>query len=132
MPFILQDGTGGIKVNLESFKRTDYGQFIKQWDGAFAQTLGKQLMASAVAGLLGGARVKKHRWTIYGLRLGDPVYLLGATKPRPASELQAEGQGWNVGQQHHRSLGQRRRHRYEVHVDARLRTVKRWKIPFRL
>ena len=92
MPFILQDGTGGIKVNLESFKRTDYGQFIKRWDGAFAQTLGKQLMASAVAGLLGGARVKSHRWTLYGLRSGDPVYLLGATKPRPDSEIQADPQ----------------------------------------
>ena len=92
MPFILQDGTGGIKVNLESFKRTDYGQFIKQWDGAFAQTLGKQLMASAVAGLLGGARVKKHRWTLYGLRAGDPVYVLGATRPRPDSEIQADPQ----------------------------------------
>ena len=92
MPFILQDGTGGIKVNLESFKRTNYGQFIKRWDGAFAQTLGKQLMASAVAGLLGGARIKKHRWTLYGLRSGDPVYVLGATKPRPATEVQADPQ----------------------------------------
>tara|TARA_Y100000766_G_scaffold196836_1_gene169302 strand:- start:309 stop:1646 length:1338 start_codon:yes stop_codon:yes gene_type:complete len=92
MPFILQDGTGGIKVNLESFKRTNYGKFIKRWDGAFAQTLGKQLMASAVASLLGGARIKKHRWTLYGLRSGDPVYVLGATKPRPATEVQADPQ----------------------------------------
>ena len=97
VPFVLQDGTGGIKVNLPSFKRTDYGQFLKRWDGAFAQTLGKQLMASAVAGLLGGARIKKHRWTLYGLRSGDPVYLLGATKPRPAAELQAEGLDGTLG-----------------------------------
>ena len=97
MPFVLQDGTGGIKVNLPSFKRTDYGQFLKRWDGAFAQTLGKQLMASAVAGLLGGAKIKKHRWTLYGLRSGDPVYLLGATKPRPAAELQAEGLDGTLG-----------------------------------
>ena len=92
MPFILQDGTGGIKVNLESFKRTDYGQFIKQWDGAFAQSLGKQMMASAVAGFLKGATVKGHRWTLYGLRSGDPVYLLGATRPKPDSEIQADPQ----------------------------------------
>jgi hypothetical protein len=92
MPFILQDGTGGIKVNLESFKRTEYGQFIKQWDGAFAQSLGKQMMASAVAGLLRGAKVKQHRWTLYGLRSGDPVYVLGSTKPRPATEVQADPQ----------------------------------------
>jgi hypothetical protein len=97
VPFLLHDGTGGIKVNLTSFKRMEYGQFLKRWEGAFAETLGKQLMASAVAGLLGGATVKEHRWTVYGLRLGDPVYLLGATKPRPVSELQAEGLDGTLG-----------------------------------
>ena len=97
VPFTLHDGTGGIKVNLTSFKRTDYGQMLKRWDGAFAQTLGKQLMASAVAGLLRGTTVEGHRWTLYGLRLGDPVYLLGATKPKPASELQAEGLDGTLG-----------------------------------
>ena len=90
-PFILHDGTGGIRVNAHSFKRTNYGQYLKRWDGAFAQTLGKQLMAQAVAGLLGGARVKKHRWTLYGLRLGNPVYVLGQTLSRPSEALQAEG-----------------------------------------
>ena len=96
-PFILQDGTGGIRVNAQSFKRSDYGQYLKRWDGAFAQTLGKQLMASAIAGLLGGARVKKHRWTLYGLRLGNPVYVLGQTKPRPSEALQAEGMDGTLG-----------------------------------
>jgi hypothetical protein len=59
--------------------------------------LGKQLMASAVASLLGGATVKKHRWTLFGLRLGDPVYVLGQAKPRPADELQAEGLDGTLG-----------------------------------
>tara|TARA_B100001113_G_scaffold29825_1_gene21403 strand:+ start:1463 stop:2812 length:1350 start_codon:yes stop_codon:yes gene_type:complete len=96
-PFILHDGTGGIRVNTSSFKRTDYGQYLKRWDGAFAQTLGKQIMAQAVAGLLGGARVKKHRWTLYGLRLGNPVYVLGQTKPRPSDAIQAEGLDGTLG-----------------------------------
>ena len=96
-PFILHDGTGGIRVNTSSFKRTDYGQYLKRWDGAFAQTLGKQIMAQAVAGLLGGARVKKHRWTLYGLRLGNPVYVLGQTKPRPSEAIQAEGLDGTLG-----------------------------------
>ena len=94
---MLHDGTGGIKVNLTSFKRTEYGQMLKRWEGAFAESLGKQLMAQAAANLLRGTRVTGHRWTIYGLRLGDPVYLLGATKPRPASELQAEGLDGTLG-----------------------------------
>ena len=96
-PFILHDGTGGIRVNTSSFKRIDYGQYLKRWDGAFAQTLGKQIMASAIAGMLGGARVKKHRWTLYGLRLGNPVYVLGQTKPRPSEALQAEGLDGTLG-----------------------------------
>ncbi len=96
-PFILHDGTGGIRVNTSSFKRIEYGQYLKRWDGAFAQTLGKQIMASAIAGMLGGARVKQHRWTLYGLRLGNPVYVLGQTKPRPSEALQAEGLDGTLG-----------------------------------
>jgi hypothetical protein len=90
-PFILHDGTGGVKVQCSSFKRTEWGNYLKRWDGSFAQTLGKQIMAQAVAGLLGGASVRKHRWTLYGLRLGNPVYLLGSAVPRPQEELAQEG-----------------------------------------
>ena len=54
-------------------------------------------MSQAIAGLLGGARVKKHRWTLYGLRLGNPVYVLGQTKPRAREELAAEGLDGNLG-----------------------------------
>ena len=52
--FMLHDGTGGIKVNLTSFKRAEYGQMLKRWSGAFAESLGKQLMAQAAASLLRG------------------------------------------------------------------------------
>ena len=96
-PFILHDGTGGIRVNAHSFKRADYGQYLKRWDGRFAQTLGKQMMSQAIAGMLGGARVKKHRWTLYGLRLGNPVYVLGETKPRTSDALAAEGLDGTLG-----------------------------------
>ena len=96
-PFILHDGTGGIRVNAASFKRRNYGKYLKRWDGAFAQTLGKQIMSQAVAGLLGGGRVKKHRWTLSGLRLGNPVYVLGQTKPRTSEALQAEGLDGTLG-----------------------------------
>ena len=90
-PFILHDGTGGVKIQCGSFKRTEWGDYLKRWDGAFAQTLGKQFMAQAVAGLLGGARVKKHRWTLYGLRLGNPAYILGNAVPRSREDLAPEG-----------------------------------------
>ena len=96
-PFILHDGTGGIKVHTNSFKRRDFGNFLKRWDGAFAQTLGKQLMAQAVAGLLGGAKVKKHRWTLWGLRIGNPIYVLGQTRSRSQEDLQSEGLDGTLG-----------------------------------
>ena len=90
-PFILHDGTGGIRVNGGSFKRSDYGNFIKRWDGAFAESLGKQFMSSLIAGALGGWRVVDHRWTLYGIKLGNPVYIMGEIRSRPDQEIEAEG-----------------------------------------
>ena len=90
-PFILHDGTGGIKVHGNSFKRTDYGNYIKRWDGAFAESLGKQFMSSLIAGALGGWRVIDHRWTLYGIRLGNPVYVMGEIRPRTNEDIEAEG-----------------------------------------
>ena len=90
-PFILHDGTGGIRVHAQSFKRTNYGNFIKRWDSAFAKSLGKQFMSQMVAGMVGGWRVVDHRWTLYGMKLGNPVYLIGEVKSRPRDEIEAEG-----------------------------------------
>ena len=90
-PFILHDGTGGIRVNGNSFKRTDYGNYIKRWDGAFAESLGQQFMSSLIAGALGGWRVIDHRWTLYGIKLGNPVYIMGEIRSRPDHEIKAEG-----------------------------------------
>lgn len=90
-PFILHDGTGGIRINVNGFKRTDYGNYIKRWDGAFAESLGQQFMSSLIAGALGGWRVIDHRWTLYGIKLGNPVYLMGEIRSRPNQEIEAEG-----------------------------------------
>ena len=95
-PFILHDGTGGIRVNGQSFKRSDYGNYIKRWDGAFAETLGKQFMASLVAGVLGGWRVIDHRWTLYGIKLGNPVYIMGEVKSRSRADIDAENLDGNL------------------------------------
>ena len=89
-PFILHDGTGGIRVNAQSFKRNDYGNFIKRWDSAFAKSLGQQFMASLIAGALGGWRVIDHRWTLYGVKLGNPIYLMGEVKSRSREDIDAE------------------------------------------
>jgi len=90
-PFILHDGTGGIRVNGENFKRSDYGDFIKRWDSAFAKSLGQQFAAQLFAGLVGGWRVTDHRWTLYGLKLGNPVYLVGQVKSKSNAMIAEEG-----------------------------------------
>ena len=90
-PFILHDGTGGIRVNGENFKRSDYGDFIKRWDSAFAKSLGQQFFAQLVAGFVGGWRVTDHRWTLYGLKMGNPVYLVGQVKSKSNAMIAEEG-----------------------------------------
>lgn len=47
-------------------------------------------MASLIAGVLGGWRVIDHRWTLYGIKLGNPVYLMGEVKSRSRSDIDAE------------------------------------------
>ncbi|MDP6869484.1 MAG: hypothetical protein QGI21_01765 [Candidatus Poseidoniaceae archaeon] len=82
-PFILHDGTGGVRVLTETFKRKEWGQYLKRWDSAFARNLGEEFLSS-----LAGAR--DHRWTLYGLKLGHPVYLLGEAKPRTRESITQE------------------------------------------
>ena len=47
-------------------------------------------MSSLIAGALGGWRVIDHRWTLYGLKLGNPIYLMGEVKSRSREDIDAE------------------------------------------
>ena len=47
-------------------------------------------MSSLIAGVLGGWRVIDHRWTLYGIKLGNPVYIMGEVKSRPRADIDAE------------------------------------------
>jgi len=91
VPFILNDGTGGILVNPTTFKRTDMGQYLKRWESNHADSLKKELGMEFAARLFTSGNVVKHRWTVYALRIGNPVYLVGTTRSRPQEELQNEG-----------------------------------------
>ena len=91
VPFILNDGTGGILVKPTTFARTDMGQYLKRWESNHADSLKKELGMEFAARLFTGGNVVKHRWTVYALRIGNPVYVLGTTKSRPQEELQNEG-----------------------------------------
>ena len=48
-------------------------------------------MSSLIAGVLGGWRVIDHRWTLYGIRLGNPVYIMGEIRSRTNEDIEAEG-----------------------------------------
>ncbi|MGB1366005.1 MAG: hypothetical protein ACPG64_06410 [Candidatus Poseidoniaceae archaeon] len=91
VPFILNDGTGGILVQPTTFKRTDMGQYLKRWESNHADSLKKELGMEFAARLFTGGNVVKHRWTVYALRIGNPVYLVGTTRSRPQEEIQNEG-----------------------------------------
>ena len=91
VPFILNDGTGGILVHPTSFKRLDMGQYLKRWESNHADSLTKELGMEFASRLFTGGNIIKHRWTVYALRIGNPVYVLGTTRSRPQEELQNEG-----------------------------------------
>ncbi len=91
VPFILNDGTGGIVVKPTTFKRTDMGQYLKRWESNHGDSLKKELGMEFAARLFTGGNVVKHRWTVYALRIGNPVYILGTTRSRPQEEIQSEG-----------------------------------------
>jgi hypothetical protein len=66
VPFILHDGSGGIRVEPSMFERIHYQVPLNVWN-------------------IGTAR-----WTLYGLRLGDPVYIHGEVASRTKAELADE------------------------------------------
>ena len=91
VPFILHDGSGGIYTRPSTFERKDFGGFVKQWTTNHAQSLSDAYWRMKHGLLYNQGHVLAHRWTIYALRIGDPVYALGMIKPRPSEELEWPG-----------------------------------------
>ena len=92
-PFILHDGSGGVRIESQTFSRIGWGNHLKQWYATVdTYKMGRDMMTRLSTGLLsGGGRVKQHRWTLWGLRTGNPVYLTGEVTPRTEEEMAAEG-----------------------------------------
>ena len=91
-PFILHDGSGGVRIESQTFSRIDWGNHLKQWYATVdTHKIGRDLMTRLSTGLLsGGGKIKQHRWTLWGLRTGNPVYLTGEVTPRTAEEMTVE------------------------------------------
>lgn len=97
VPFMLHDGTGGIRVESNTFKNKQLGNFVKQWTSSHADTLKDHFKTEFAARLFNDGDVRKHRWTAYALRIGNPVYLLGMVKPRSREEMAREHLDGTVG-----------------------------------
>ena len=97
VPFMLHDGTGGIRVESGSFKKKDLGNYVKRWTSSHADTLRDHFQTEFAARLFRNGDVRKHRWTAYALRIGNPVYLLGMVKPRSNEEMAQENLDGTVG-----------------------------------
>ena len=97
VPFMLHDGTGGIRVESGSFKRKDLGNYVKRWTSSHADTLRDHFQTEFAARLFRNGDVRKHRWTAYALRIGNPVYLMGMVKPRSNEEMAQENLDGTVG-----------------------------------
>ena len=97
VPFMLHDGTGAIRVESRTFKKKNLGNFVKQWTSNHADTLREHFKTEFAARLFSDGDVRKHRWTAYALRIGNPIYLLGMVKPRSRDELAHEGLDGSIG-----------------------------------
>ena len=97
VPFMLHDGTGAIRVESSTFKKKNLGNYIKRWTSTHADTLRDHFKTEFAARLFSDGDVRKHRWTAYALRIGNPVYLLGMVKPRQRDELANEGLDGSIG-----------------------------------
>ena len=97
VPFMLHDGTGGIRVESGSFKKKDLGNYVKMWTSSHADTLRDHFQTEFAARLFRNGDVRKHRWTAYALRIGNPVYLMGMVKPLSNEEMAQENLDGTVG-----------------------------------
>ena len=88
-PFILHDGTGGVLVQPKSFEYVELGEHIVRWTVPANKTaigsIGRIFKIATV-----GETILKHRWTLWGLALGDPCYTIGVASSRTAKQMKGE------------------------------------------
>ncbi len=80
-PYILHDGTGGVLVHPNTFNIQNMGQYITKWEcphNVFDYDLYQGIFHRA----WNGGKILRHKWTLFGLAIGDPCYLIGHAEPR--------------------------------------------------
>ena len=85
--FVLNDGTGGIVVRPGSWRgrRVELGQHLIQWECNHDLSY-----RGLILNLMTSGDIRKHRWTLFGLKIGDPIYLTGEVSNRDNKEFQHE------------------------------------------
>ena len=90
-PFMLHDGSGGIIVDLPTFRNSPLDEI---WGSDSPGRKGGN-------GLYTKGDVRKHRWELYGLQLGDPVYTMARIKSRPHDDIPRGTVSENASRVHH-------------------------------
>tara|TARA_B100000945_G_scaffold133029_1_gene106160 strand:+ start:5169 stop:6482 length:1314 start_codon:yes stop_codon:yes gene_type:complete len=83
--FTIHDGTGGMAVMADTFSTRDFGNHLIQWECRHDMR-----MKGLFTNILLSGDIRRHRWTLWGLKIGDPCYLLATLKSRSDQNLQAE------------------------------------------
>lgn len=89
--FTLHDGTGGILVIANSFDNRNFGDHLIQWQCRHHNNLG-QFFGNIFTMMVSNEKILRHRWTLWGLKIGDPCYLLAMVKPRTNEEMESDCQ----------------------------------------
>jgi hypothetical protein len=90
--FTLHDGTGGIMIITGSFRNSnDFGDHLIQWECNHNRNLGN-LFGNIFTMFVTNERILRHRWTLWGLKLGDPCYVMAMIKPRTNEQMSHDKQ----------------------------------------
>jgi len=90
--FLLHDGTGGIIVDINSFQNSDIGGPI--WTRSNPGKKGGNPVYN-------DGDIRKHEWSLWALKLGDPVYLMARIRSRPFDEIPKGTVANNASRVHH-------------------------------
>ncbi len=74
-----------MAVNPNSFSAHEYGEHLIQWECRHDMRI-----RGLFTNLFMKGDIRRHRWTLWGLKIGDPCYMLATMKTRSDEDLNRE------------------------------------------
>ena len=74
-----------MAVIADTFSKQEFGDHLIQWECRHDMR-----MKGLFTNIMLSGDIRRHRWTLWGLKIGDPCYLLATLKSRNDQTLQAE------------------------------------------